>query len=378
MENDMRGDLVEYFERDIGRPPVGARERVLSGLRGAPPHHPHRPQRRLMTWAALSGAVLVAVLTVATLMEIRLAPVSRPAGRTETPVPVAGPRSGAAVAYDAGRGVLVMFGGSRDGGVTALGDTWTWDGRQWTEQHPKVTPGSATPSASSRLLMAYDAASETLVLYGGPGPTWTWDGQNWRSHAGAAPDGAVAMAYDPASRAVLLYVAPPGHTSQTWRWDGANWTQLHPRTPPDVVQGAMAFDGRRLLLFGGPFGLVQGQALTETWAWDGREWSLLSPAVRLPLSYSYTAAYDQRHGRLLAFIEPEGTPSAETWVWDGTSWSKEHPRHAPTARSGAAAWYDSRTGRVLLYGGMEVRGAALGDMWAWDGSDWSLLEEKKR
>ena len=140
----------------------------------------------------------------------------------------------------------------------------------------------------------------------------------------------------------------------------------------------MAFDGRRLLLFGSPFGLVQGQPLTQTWAWDGREWSVLSPTVRLPSSISYTAAYDQAHGRLVAFIHPEATPSAETWLWDGANWSKEHPQHAPPARSGAAVWYDPRTHRVVLYGGLEARGAALGDMWAWDGSDWSLLKETKR
>src|SRR6202011_4387043 len=210
-------------------------------------------------------------------------------------------------------------------------------------------PGSgSTPTAPGRLLMAYDRAGEALVLYGVPGATWTWDGQNWRSHADSAPPaGAVAMAYDPASQAVLLYVTPAGGSSQTWRWDGARWTQLHPRTAPDVVEGAMAFDGRRLLLFGSPFGLVQGQALTQTWAWDGREWSLLAPTLRLPSSTSYAAAYDQGHGRLVAFIVPEVTPSAETWVWDGTNWSKEHPQHAPSARSGATVWYDPHTARVV-------------------------------
>ncbi|HEY4026156.1 MAG TPA: hypothetical protein VGO86_06970 [Candidatus Dormibacteraeota bacterium] len=380
----MREELVDHFERDIGRPPAGARERILSGLRGAPSQ---RQPRRHLQWAAWSAAVLLAVLVVGTLVEARQGPGRQPAaGHGEVPVP----RSGAAVAYDPRRGLLVMFGGTTDG-VTPLDDTWTWDGTHWSRQHPaasppqrtvttEVTPGRGSkPVAVRPLLMAYDGVSGTLVLYGVPGGTWTWDGQTWQPHAGStAPDGAVAMAYDPASRAVLLYLASTGGTSQTWRWDGASWTQLRPRTAPDVVRGAMAFDGRRLLLFGTPSGLVQGQHLTETWAWDGGDWSPLSPAVRLPSSEPYPAAYDQADDRLVTLIDPGAAPSAETWRWDGASWSREHPRHSPPARSGAAVWYDSRTRRVVLYGGFQPGGVALGDMWAWDGRDWNLLEETKR
>lgn len=115
-------------------------------------------------------------------------------------------RSGAGVAYDAGRGVLVMFGGATNetDRRTTLDDTWTWDGRTW-RRHP-TSPLPPEP-------------------------------------------GSADMAYDLASRAVLLYAAPAGGDHQTWRWDGATWTEVHPRTTPDVVRGAMAFDGRRLLLF---------------------------------------------------------------------------------------------------------------------------------
>ncbi len=267
-------------------------------------------------------------------------------------------------------------------GGSALDDTWTWDGARWARLHPAVSPRLASlevtpgrgpkPQAAGSLLMAYDAAHRDLVLYGVPGGTWTWDGRTWRSHPAPPPTGGVAIAYDPASRAVLLYTAPAGGAHQTWRWDGATWTDAHPRTTPDVVEGAMAADGRRLLLFGAPFGLVQGQPLTETWAWDGSDWSLLAPAVRVPID-SYAAAYDQADGRLVAFTEP----GAETWVWDGAAWAREHPRHEPPSRSGAAAWYDPRTHRVLLYGG-HVQSSALGDLWAWDGGDWSLLKETKR
>jgi hypothetical protein len=365
MEDDVRSALAAYFERDIGRPPLGARDRVLAGLDASA----RRRRRADLTWAAAAAAVLVAALVVATLLGVRAARLAQPAGRNVVPPP----RTGAAIAYDADRGLLVMFGGSANG--TPLDDTWTWDGGRWTRAHPAVsppvsafgpvtTPGrGAKPQAFPGLLMADDPGSRSLVLYGIPGATWTWDGRIWRHTATAPPprganDGA-AMAYDPATRTVLLYLVPLGGSGQTWRWDGARWTQLQPATTPDVVTGSLAFDGSRLLLFGLPFGPVRGQFVTQTWAWDGTDWSLLAPPVRLPAVTPFAAAYDQARGSLVVQLDYSTGP--ETWTWDGTTWNRLHPRHEPPAGSGAVAWYDSRARQVTLY---------KGDIWAWDGNDW--------
>jgi hypothetical protein len=74
------------------------------------------------------------------------------------------------MAYDAATGTVVLFGGF------AFGDTWTWDGTTWTQQAPP-----AHPSARSAASMAYDAATGTVVLFGGSrqingarAGTWTW------------------------------------------------------------------------------------------------------------------------------------------------------------------------------------------------------------
>src|SRR5262249_34053705 len=159
-------------------------------------------------------------------------------------------------------------------------------------------------------------------------------GQSWHGFSTAPPqrgtNDAAAIAYDPGSRSVLLYFKPQGGSGQTWRWDGATWTELHPRTTPDVVTGSLAFDGSRLLLFGTPFGQVQGQYVTQTGAWDGTDWSLLAPAVRLPVAYAFAAAYDQARGRLVVYLDYTGGP--ETWLWDGAAWSRVHPQHQPPAR----------------------------------------------
>src|SRR5436190_1054795 len=70
-------------------------------------------------------------------------------------------REGMGMAYDAARSETVLFGGI-DASGTLLGDTWTWDGRAWTQEHP-----AASPPARYAMGMAYDAARGEVVLFGG-------------------------------------------------------------------------------------------------------------------------------------------------------------------------------------------------------------------
>jgi hypothetical protein len=71
------------------------------------------------------------------------------------------------MAYDAATGTAVLFGGALFTGY--LGDTWTWNGTTWTEEHP-----ATSPPARGEAAMAYDAASSTAVLFSEDGSTWTW------------------------------------------------------------------------------------------------------------------------------------------------------------------------------------------------------------
>jgi hypothetical protein len=79
------------------------------------------------------------------------------------------------MAYDAATGTVLMFGGRGNGNSGDLNDTWTWNGTAWTEQQP-----AASPPAREAGAMAYDAATGTVVLFGGGDPvrtfddTWTW------------------------------------------------------------------------------------------------------------------------------------------------------------------------------------------------------------
>jgi hypothetical protein len=83
------------------------------------------------------------------------------------------------MAYDAATGTIVLFGGIgfiRINDIGNLGDTWTWDGTTWTKQAP-----ATSPSARYEPSMAYDTAASHTVLFGGGGKilfsdTWTWGG----------------------------------------------------------------------------------------------------------------------------------------------------------------------------------------------------------
>ena len=62
---------------------------------------------------------------------------SVPAQVTWTEAPLMRNRDGPALAYDAARGRVVLFGGSGGG---YLADTWEWDGNDWIQRTPSNSP----------------------------------------------------------------------------------------------------------------------------------------------------------------------------------------------------------------------------------------------
>ena len=177
------------------------------------------------------------------------------------------PRRDLAMAYDAapGRGVVVMFGGEANGGAL-LGDVWEYDGASWVAGAPP--PVGLTPRRD--LAMAYDATTgrRLAVLFGGEdatGPrndTWEYDGTTWTAGppapAGLLPRAAAGMDYDAATQTVMLFGG--WNTAATWygdhwQYDGSAWT-LVGAPPPDLTPRrdlAMAYDATsgRLVIFSG-------------------------------------------------------------------------------------------------------------------------------
>lgn len=111
-------------------------------------------------------------------------------------------RENSFTAYDAATRSTVLFGGYN--GDSVLGDTWTWDGT-WRSMLPATSPSPRQGSA-----IAYNGAAENVVLFGcstvpfvagmAYGDTWTWDGTNWTQQfppVSPSPRQWATVVYDP-------------------------------------------------------------------------------------------------------------------------------------------------------------------------------------
>lgn len=146
-----------------------------------------------------------------------------------------GPRFGHGAAYDAIRQRTVLFGG---GNVGVFDDTWEWDGVTWVLRTPLHRP-----PGRFRLAMTYQSSRQRVVMFGGfdvgpvpPfGDTWEWDGTDWTPSApqpSPAPRTLIAMAHDDARDEVVLF---GGTDPQAFATYGDTWTLATPTLTATAV-----------------------------------------------------------------------------------------------------------------------------------------------
>ncbi len=172
-------------------------------------------------------------------------------GTQWTQLPVAGPpaRAGGVMAFHEMLGVIVMSGGvGRD---NTLNDTWEWDGNRWALLGTGTGPRTGAA-------MTYDATRGVLVQFGGDtidadgnwvlpsNDTWTWGKSGWSKQVPSnAPLGRrdATLTFDSARGTSLLIggstCIPPVdpfagcmHVHDIWAWDGSQWTMLALPAPP--------------------------------------------------------------------------------------------------------------------------------------------------
>ena len=272
------------------------------------------------------------------------------------------PRSGDAnlMTYVPANNGLILFGGTT-GGSNTFDDTWLWNGTTWTQlSPPNSPPASFSPS------LVYDAASSTAVLFRFEGETWTWDGQNWQQAAALSPPSRFGSvyAYDAAVGKVLMYSGANclPQFDDEYLWNGISWSQvdLGDRFPPQRTYSQMSFDAARdqAVLFSG---VRDGCSfLRDTWTWNGASWTWLHPQTNPPSRAWSSMAYDRQHNVSVLF-GGRGGDSADrndTWVFDGARWIPKSPLTSPSAREGAVMAFDSATGKILLFGGLSIVTAA--------------------
>jgi hypothetical protein len=245
-------------------------------------------------------------------------------------------RKGGAMAFDGVRRQVILFGGL---GSAQLNDTWVWDGGAWQEQHP-----SHSPPPREGASMVFDPAIGAIVLYGGmddstPKPsaindTWSWNGNDWTQlQPTASPAGGVRPRLAVLSGTDL--VARFGDCIESndnalYTFDGHTWSQRAPsgNWPAALCLPSFAGDiGRgQLVLFGGNPG-TGAPAPADTWTYDGTAWKKLTPAQSPSARNDAPMVYDVDKHRLVLFGGQglgDGQSGAlnDTWTWDGTTWTQ--------------------------------------------------------
>jgi hypothetical protein len=280
------------------------------------------------------------------------------------------PRSAHDVAFDPGRGRLVLLGGAA--GPVTFGDTWEWDGQFW------IQVAETGPSARSGHAMAYDTAAGRILLFGGRQgdgtllrDTWAWDGRDWIQLAdtGPAPREGHAMAGDPARARVVLFGGALSNADgggavlagDTWEWDQGQWIQLQDVGPPARTGAKLAYDpsGTVTLLFG-------GASDPRTWAWDGTSWKQVAemgPSARQGHALSTAGAGVILFGGapLAVAQAPQLGPRNDTWAWLDQLW-RQIQDIGPAPRQGHAMAYDP-AGKIIAFGGETAGGTFQGDTW---------------
>ncbi len=149
-----------------------------------------------------------------------------------------------------------------------LQTSWRWKDGDW-HKHTY-----AHPSARAASVVGTNPVLKQTVIFGGladvnPVNTWTFDGRSWTQQFPANQPNQrlnTGTVYDPRFSGVVTFGGFSGQdNNETWLWDGSNWTQLAPQqVPPPREQMGMAFDQshQQTVVFGGLGGTT---LLNDTW-----------------------------------------------------------------------------------------------------------------
>jgi hypothetical protein len=193
------------------------------------------------------------------------------------------PRWNQAIAYDSVRNQVIEMGGNTFG---YNDDTIVWTGSTWTSgaggaPATSVSCPGVVPRCRSYARMAYHAATDKVILFGGAesaskDDTWAFDpvAKTWALLTPTGKPSArkdFALGYDAARGRTVLFGGGNGSLDDTWEFTGTNWTPITPLTkPPGRSQMGYAFnnDRGRLIIFGGNNGT--GIGLADTWEYHSR------------------------------------------------------------------------------------------------------------
>ncbi|MDE1819607.1 MAG: PKD domain-containing protein [Euryarchaeota archaeon] len=141
----------------------------------------------------------------------------------------------------------------------------------------KVLSPSTSPSVREAQGMAFDPATNEVILFGGYngnnvlGDTWAFKGGQWFQLNPTTSPPALAngvMFWDSATHTIILTQGNQagGDLGSTYSFSGGNWTQLYPTTNPTPRDGTMAAappGGGLPIMYGGS---TNSSDVADTWA----------------------------------------------------------------------------------------------------------------
>lgn len=319
----------------------------------------------------------------------------------------AGPpaRSGAPMAYDQATQQLLLFGGDEGSlqpngayQVAPSNDTWVYSGGGWTQLSPAHSPPGRVAAA-----MAYDAATQQVILFGGGdcspcNDTWAWNGSDWTQLQPAhSPPMLIfpAMAYDAATSSVVLFGGDCPQTSSpgcdpavnlsngTWIWNGTDWSMASPAQSPPGFEyygsDGLAFDpASQTVMFDTTGGISDGSApvIGTTWEWNGTTWTntaVQSPGVTNGLlgeNLAFDAGTNSVVYHGFGTLSDFQTFAEQTWSWNGTQWSQLPVPDTPR-RVGDGMAFSGAANLLVQFGGSSPSFVNTADTYTFDGGHWS-------
>lgn len=280
------------------------------------------------------------------------------------------PREGAAMACDAARGAMILFGGS---GNAMMSDTWEYLPPERSDQPGWRKLSFTGPSPRKGAAMVYDPARGVMVLFGGYNGTSmndTWEftragGWTRTATTGPAPRSYLGMVYDSRLKRVVLFGGggDPNSTPLNDLWEylpGTGWKQIATAAaPPPRAKHGMAYDSRRdrIIICGGRgYGQVG-----DMWQYTSAQGWVQLPNPPFPAHEGQAMIYDPKRDRIVMFGGYDYDYRGETWEWrDATGW-RQVPTLGPATRGQMAAAYDPARGKLMVFGGWDSY--FLGDAW---------------
>jgi hypothetical protein len=280
------------------------------------------------------------------------------------------------MAFHAGTGRTLVFGGERTiEGRARLGDSWTWDGARWDRAD---TTG---PSPRMDIAIAYDAARDRVVLFGGNGAnavqftdTWEWDGRSWLKRDDVGPGKRIhsVMAYDVTRRRVVLFggAGPETWLTDTWEWDGIRWERRSTDGPKFMASAA--YDASRQAVVGFTLAAQDGSPATGMVMWNGQTWKPIATSLVPPVAPLEPLVAGAAPNVLMAQRSNYHTGTAATWLWNGNHWIADSTA-GPGKLLAYSAAFDSRRGRLVLFGGLAPGEIPSGALWERAATGWTRL-----